>query len=348
MNGVFMAVSIRSYRALAAVLGASVLVTGLAACSSSSSNSGGGASASGSAAAQPVSLSMGIEPWIGYAPWYIAQEKGYFTAHGLNVNIVNFTTDADRNAAIIAGKTDVSNIDAGRLVQWAEQKQPVEPVMIEDASVGADAILSSPDITTAQQVVGKDVAYEYGTTSELLFRYFLNANNITIDQVKTTNVPAADAGTLLIAGKTPVVGTYEPYISAATGGANAGKAHVLFGSDKAPGLISDFLAINKTWLAANPGAVKNLILAWDDAMKYYASNHDDAVAIMAKGVGSKPSDLTATLAGVKLYTVQDNKDMFASGEMAKNFAGISTTLQLMGNVKAPVTLDQAGSFTYFP
>jgi NitT/TauT family transport system substrate-binding protein len=108
------------------------------------------------------------------------------------------------------------------------------------------------------------------------------------------------------------------------------------------------LAINKTWLAAHPDAVKNLILAWDDAMKYYASNHDDAVAIMAKGVGAKPSDLTATLAGVKLYTVQDNKDMMASGEMAKNFAGISTTLQLMGNVKAPVTLDQAGAFNYFP
>ena len=344
-----MAIVTRRNRKAVAVLGASALMLGLAACSSSSSGSGGGSTAGGaSSAAAPVSLSMGIEPWIGYAPWYIAQEKGFFTAHGLNVNIVNFTTDADRNAAIIAGKTDVSNIDAGRLVQWAEQKQPVEPVMIEDASVGADAILSSPDITTPQQVVGKDVAYEYGTTSELLFRYFLNANNITIDQIKTTNVPAADAGTLLIAGKTPIVGTYEPYISAATGGANAGKAHVLFGSDKAPGLISDFLAINKTWLAAHPDAVKNLILAWDDAVKYLSTNHDDAVAIMAKGVGAKPEDLTATLAGVKIYSVQDNKDMFSSGEMAKNFAGISTTLQLMGNVKAPVTLDQAGTFTYFP
>jgi len=33
---------------------------------------------------------MGTEPWIGYAPWYIAQQEGYFTKYGLKVNIVNF------------------------------------------------------------------------------------------------------------------------------------------------------------------------------------------------------------------------------------------------------------------
>lgn len=341
-----MASSVRRHRAIAAVIGASVLMTGLAACSSSTS--GGGTASAGASGGTPVHVSMGINPWIGYAPWYIAQEKGFFKAHNLDVELVNFTTDADRNAAIISGKTDVSNVDSGRLVQWAEQKQPAEPILFEDASVGADAILSTPDITTAQQVIGKDVAYEYGTTSELLFRYFLNANGITIDQVKTTNVPAADAGTLIIAGKTPVVGTYEPYITAATSGANSGKAHVLFGSDKAPGLISDMLTANKTWLSTHQTEAKNLILAWNDAMNYFASNRDDAIAIMAKGDGVKPEDLTSTLAGVKLYTVQENKDMVANGELAKSFAGIGTTLQLMGNTKGPVTLDMAGTFPYFP
>src|SRR3981081_504147 len=59
-------------------------------------------------------VSMGIEPWIGYAPWYIAQKKAFFKSCGVDVTIVNFQTDADRNAALIAGKTDVSNIDTGR------------------------------------------------------------------------------------------------------------------------------------------------------------------------------------------------------------------------------------------
>ncbi len=334
----------RRLRRITAVAAGSVLLASVAACSSGGSTPA--STASGSAPAALVKVSMGINPWIGYAPWYIAQEKGFFAAHGLEVDLVSFGTDADRNAAIIAGKTDVSNVDAGRIVQWAEQGKPAVPLLLEDASVGADAILSSPDISTPQQIIGKDVAYEYGTTSELLFRYFLNANNITIDQVKTTNVPAADAGTLLIAGKTPVVGTYEPYISAATSGANGAKAHVLFGSDKAPGLIADFLTANKDWLATHATEARELIAAWNDSMNYFASNRDDAIAIMAKGDGAKPEELTSTLAGVKLYTVPENVSMFDSGEMAANFKGISDTLILMGNIKSPVELSQAGDFSY--
>ncbi len=74
-----------------------------------------------------VPVSMGTEPWIGYAPWYIAQQEGYFTKYGLKVNIVNFEEDADRNAALVAGKTDVSNIDTGRTVQFANIGPPPSP-----------------------------------------------------------------------------------------------------------------------------------------------------------------------------------------------------------------------------
>ncbi len=59
---------------------------------------------SGAGASSLVSVSMGTEPWIGYAPWYIAQQEGYFTKYGLKVNIVNFEEDADRNAALVAGQ----------------------------------------------------------------------------------------------------------------------------------------------------------------------------------------------------------------------------------------------------
>ena len=54
----------------------------------------------GAGASALSSVSMGTEPWIGYAPWYIAQQEGYFTKYGLKVNIVNFEEDADRNAAL--------------------------------------------------------------------------------------------------------------------------------------------------------------------------------------------------------------------------------------------------------
>ena len=54
-----------------------------------------GYATTGSAAPALIKINMGTEPWIGYGPWWIAQKQGYFQKHGLNVNIVNFQTDAD-------------------------------------------------------------------------------------------------------------------------------------------------------------------------------------------------------------------------------------------------------------
>jgi len=287
---------------------------------------------------------MGIEPWIGYAPWYIAQAKGYFAKHGLNVNIVNFQTDADRNAALIAGKTEVSNIDTGRVIQFAASNLPGEPEFLEDASLGADAILAQPSIKNAQGLIGQQVDYEFGTTSDLLLHYYLLQNNIPASKIQANNVPAANAGTLLIAGKAPVAVTYQPYISDATSGANAGKAHVLFGSDQAAGLISDFLVANKTWAASNGPVVKQLLAAWDDAITYYHTNQQDAIAIMAKGVGATPASLSSTLAGVKLFGAADNKAMLAAGKLASATKMISDTYVSMGVLKKPVDFSALGTF----
>jgi NitT/TauT family transport system substrate-binding protein len=317
-----------------------------AACSSSTSSVT--PSSSGSPTPTVVHVSMGIEPWIGYAPWYIAAVKGYFAKHNLNVNIVNFQTDADRNTALLAGKTDVSNIDTGRTVQFAAKSQSATPILIEDASTGADAILSDKSISTAADLKGQSVAYEFGTTSDLLLHYYLLKNNMANSDVKSVNIPAANAGSLIIAGKSKVAVTYEPYITEATSGSHGANTHVFFSSKDAPGLISDYLVANPTWLKANAQAAKDLILAWDDAIAYFNSNRADAVAIMAKGVGATPDSLTTTLAGVKLYSVADNKSMLASGKLAASFQSIGKTYVSMGTIPAPQDFTKVVDLSFLP
>jgi NitT/TauT family transport system substrate-binding protein len=292
-------------------------------------------------------VSMGIEPWIGYAPWYIAQKEGYFAKHGLSVTIVNFEQDADRNSALVAGRTDVSNIDTGRTIQFANKKDPAVPLMLEDASVGADAIMSTKSISTAAQLKGQTVAYEFGTTSDLLLHYYLLQNHMSFSSVKSVNAPAADAGTLLIAGKNKVVVTYQPYISEAISSPSAGdKFHVFFSSAQAPGLISDFLVANKGWLAGHATQARELVQAWNDAITFFHTNRTQAVAIMAKGVGATPASLTSTLAGVKLYSVSENLAMVSSGQLASRYLSIGQTLKAMGQISRPATLASVANFSY--
>ncbi len=63
------------------------------------------------ASPEPGDIKMGIEPWLGYGQWHIAAKKGLFKQAGLDgVEIVNFTTDADINAALAAGQLQCGNI----------------------------------------------------------------------------------------------------------------------------------------------------------------------------------------------------------------------------------------------
>jgi len=210
-----------------------------------------GYATTGSAAPALIKINMGTEPWIGYGPWWIAQKQGYFQKHGLDVNIVNFQTDATRDSALIAGRTDVSNEPTNGIIRFdSTGKAHLKAVIFEDASLGADAILSTKSITTPQQLIGKSVAYEQGTTSDLLIHYLLQVNHIPFSKIKVVNAPAADAGTLLIAGKVDVAVTYQPYISNATSGTNGKNVHVLYSSKQAPGLISDYLAATRSLTTA--------------------------------------------------------------------------------------------------
>jgi len=290
-----------------------------------------GYATAGSAAPALIKINMGTEPWIGYGPWWIAQKEGYFAKHGLNVNIVDFQTDADRDTALIAGRTDVSNEPTNGIIRFdSTGKAHMKALIFEDASLGADAVLSTKSITTPQQLIGKTVAYEQGTTSDLLIHYLLQINHIPFSKIKIVNAPAADAGTLLIAGKVDVAVTYQPYISNATSGPNATNVHVLYSSKQAPGLISDYLAANASWLTSHEAVVKDLVGAWNDSMNYFATHRASAVAIMAAGVGATPSSLTSTLAGVKLYTIADNQQLLASGALQTQYNGIGKTMKAQG------------------
>ena len=151
-------------------------------------------------------------------------------------------------------------------------------VLLEDVSTSADAILAGEGINSIADLKGKQVAYEEGTTSDLLLNYALSQNGMTLADILPVPMPASDAGSALISGNVPAAVTYEPYLTEAIK-QNASLKY-LYKADERPGLISDVLVINSKWAAENPAAAKSLIKVWDDALAYlpdqsirWAGNH---------------------------------------------------------------------------
>ena len=90
---------------------------------------------------------------------------------------------------------------------------------------------------------------------------------------------------------------------------------MLVDSSTTPGLITDVIIVKTSWASAHQKDVAAIVKSWNEAVAYYRSNPDDAIAIMAKGVGGwlkDPKEFKSTLAGIKFYGADDNKTFFGT------------------------------------
>jgi NitT/TauT family transport system substrate-binding protein len=259
-------------------------------------------------------IKMGIEPWLGYGQWHIAAKKGMFVKAGLGaVEVINFNTDADINAALAAGQLQCGNIATHTAMNFIAAGLPIKIVALLDVSKTADAMLSDGSVTDIKGLKGKQVAYEEGTTSDILLNYALSQNGMTIADIEKVPMPASDAGSALIAGRVPVAVTYEPYLTLAQQQNKAVK--MIYSAGENPGLISDVFVVREEFLKEKPGQVVALLKAWDMALADYRADTTGGRAIISEAIGAKPEELATAFDGVIYYSIAENKT-----ELAGNFA----------------------------
>ena len=275
----------------------------------------GSASTPGTEAA--TTIRMGIQPWIGYGQWHVANDQGISAKHNIDVQLTELTDDADQSAAFASGRIDMDNIASHTALLLISQGIDLQIVAIEDFSTTADAILARGNITSAADLKGKRVAYEQGATSDLLLHAALASAGLTIDDIIPVPMGASEAGTALIGNRVDVAVTYEPYITAAL--ASDPSVQRVYDAAQNPGLISDVLVTSGKFAAANPDAVRRAVAAWNEAADWYKANPEQGRAIISKAVGENPDALSSAFDGVQYY---------GSAENAAEFAGSYTTTTL--------------------
>ncbi|QJD82993.1 ABC transporter substrate-binding protein [Cohnella herbarum] len=305
---------------------------------SSASSASSDPSASPEQSDEPVSLAMGMQPWVGNGPWWIADKAGIFKKHGLDVTIKMFNQDADMNAAYAADVIQVSNVATHTAIKLATKEGvPMTGVIFLDESHKADAVLGLTGIDSITQLKGKKIAFEEGTTSDLLIRKALKENNISLDDVKFVQMPASDAGMALLAKKVDAAVTYEPYISTIM---NKGDASILYSGENAPGLISDIAIVRTDFLEEHAGLKEKLMKAWDESLAYWKANQAEGNEIVAKESGISAEELPVILDGLKYFSTEDQNKLLDSGELLKSVQNIQQILIEQGALDKEVDLQK--------
>lgn len=89
--------SVFSRKAGALLVAVAIGVSGAVACSSGDD-------------ARKLTVAFVVDPWWSHVP--VAQKAGYFTQHGLEVNVVNFSTGVEALQALTAGQVDIATAAA--------------------------------------------------------------------------------------------------------------------------------------------------------------------------------------------------------------------------------------------
>ncbi|MDO8605851.1 MAG: ABC transporter substrate-binding protein [Phaeospirillum sp.] len=231
--------------------------------------------------ALPVeTLRLAVSPQIMSALVFIAADKGFFRAEGLDVTLESFPFGKDALAKVIEGQADVATV-AEVPVMWALLKGSRASVFSTIQATDHDiTVIARKDagIRSPADLAGKRVGLVRGTNHEYFLDLFLGVNKI--DPAGITYVPVSmdDGAEALISGR---IDALASWVSARLIVQRAmPDGTISFPSD---GIYTELwtLAAQPEFLESRPEAVRRLLRALIRAETFAAANRSEAVSIVA-------------------------------------------------------------------
>jgi len=221
---------------------------------------------------------IGLGPWVGFGPLYLAQEKGYFQEQGIRVELIVLTGLAERNSALKSNRIDALAAPVDSFVLAAGTGIAVKVAMAIDESDGGDGIVAKKSIHRFEDLRGKRVAFQRGLPSEFFLRALLEDHKMKLEDLKAVDMETAQAGAAFISNQLDAAGLWEPWLTRA---ADEGKGYILASSRQFPNLIVDCLAFTNRTIEQEPDDAQKIVNAVLKGIDYWKSHPEDADRIMA-------------------------------------------------------------------
>jgi len=266
-------------------------------------------------AARAETLKLGHSTWVGYGPFFIARDKGYFKQEGVDVKLVNIEDPKVRFAALAAGRLQALATTVDVMPLYLKKNIRYQYLFALDDSNGGDGVVAKKSIKTIADLKGKKVAFNEGSVSQFYINVLLKQAGLSQSDIDVVNMTAGDAGSAFVAGRVDAAVTWEPWLSR---GKKTKDGHLLTDSSTTPGLITDVVLAPTGYVQAHGKEFKALYRAWVRAVEFFKQHPDQANVIMAKGVGGwlkKPKVFAETLTGIAYYDKARNEAFFGTASM---------------------------------
>ena len=282
-------------------------------------------------------VKVGTVTWIGYGPFYVADQLDLFKKSGVKVTLQIFSDPALIPAAVASSSVDAGMVTYDQVISQVAKGVPSKVVMPIDYSNGGDAIVATKDITKVSDFKGQKVAFNPLSPSDFLLSYALQSNNLTEKDVTPVNMTPEAVPAAMASGGVKIGVTYEPTVSQVVGMDDGKKYHVVFSSKDAPGLITDVLIAKTAYIKKNPKIIKALIQGYVDGLAYMKSNPAEAAKLIGKVMGVSDKEVMEQLPGIYNPTLEEFPKVFDKSSETTSFytsgAVIAKILKSKGEIK---------------
>ena len=255
-------------------------------------------------AAETKKMKIAFCTWAGYAPLYIAQEKGYFAEQGYDVELIIIEDESTYGAAFVSNSIQGLGQVLDRDIIQYDAGAPEQYVCTMDCSTGGDGLVATAEIQTMDDLAGKTVALDKSATSYFFFLQALADSNITEDQINIVEMGNDEAGEAFLAGRVDAAVTWEPALSNCS---EREGGHILVSSADYPKAIIDVLTVSSKFAEKNPEVYDVLYSCWCKAVDFLNENFEEGCAIMAAGLDLEPEEVMDECAGITFYDAEMNE-----------------------------------------
>ncbi|UCH74592.1 MAG: ABC transporter substrate-binding protein [Rhodospirillales bacterium] len=266
--------------------------------------------ASSSTAARGEPLRLGHQSWLAAGPFYIARDKGWFAAEGVEVELVAVEDMAVRAASLATGELDAMVATVEETVLHLTPKTELRLVFAVSDSRGADGLVAARGIDTVSQLAGKRVAMQPGTTGQFYLNVLLREAGINESELTIVPLAPGGAGHAFEIGEVDAAVTWEPWLRRAR---QRERGDVLADTSDRPGLLITAVVARAAPLERRTEEFAALYRAWLRAVAFARDNPDEADTIIAAGLGHwlrHPRIVADMRAGIAWYDDAANAALF--------------------------------------